>query len=98
MIELMIKLRPSRNRDRLKTLEWHSTDFNVSQAGHEEMLRGNKAQYFLKHSFDNCLNVVQVYQRLQQVQKSRGCSCSLDLHVRSLFNRIDQHQDIFSTR
>ena len=49
-------------------------------------------------SFDNCLNVVQVYQRLQQVQKSRGCSCCLDLHVTSLFNRIYQHQDIFSTR
>ena len=94
MIELMI----NRNRDRLKTLEWHSIDFYVPRAGHEEMLRGNKAQCsYLKHSFDNCLNVVQVYQRLQQVQKSRGCSCSLDLHVRSLFNRIDQHQDIFST-
>ena len=63
------------------------------------MLRGNKAQCsYIKNSFDNCLNVVQVYQRLQQVQKSGGCSCSLDLHVRSLFNRIDRHQDIFSTR
>ena len=60
------------------------------------MLRGNKAQCsFLKNSFDNCLNVVQVYQCLQQVQKSRGCSCSLDLHVRSLFNRIDRHLGSF---
>ena len=60
------------------------------------MLRGNKAQCsHLKHSFDNCLNVVQVYQCLQQVQKSRGCSCSLDLHVRSLFNRIDRHLGSF---
>ena len=93
---IKVRLSRNRNRSRLNTLEWHSIDFYVSRAGHEEMLRRNKAQSsFLKHSFDNCLNVVQVYQCLQQVQKSRGCSCSLDLHVRSSFNRIDRHLGSF---